>query len=84
MSFPSHLWRQLKNLTADDLIRALDRAKWTCDTKGGSMRIYISPDGKNRVSVHYHPKKTYGAKTLQGLLESTGWNEEDMRRFKLI
>jgi len=52
--------------------------------KGGSMRIYISQDGKRRVSIHYHAKKNYGAKTLQGLLTDIGWSEDDMRRLKLI
>lgn len=84
MSFPGHIWRQLKNLTADDLVKALDRDGWQCDMKGGSMRIYISPDGKHRVVIHYHPRKTYGPKMLQGLLGETRWTEEDMRRLNLI
>ncbi|MDE1961155.1 MAG: type II toxin-antitoxin system HicA family toxin [Xanthomonadaceae bacterium] len=84
MSIPSHIWRQLKNLTADDLIAALERDNWTCDKKGGSMRIYLSQDEKRRVSVHYHPKKTFGAKLLQGLLKDIGWTEADMSRLKLI
>lgn len=83
MSYPKQLWAQLKNLTADELVRALDRAGWVCDMKGGSMRIYLSKDGR-RVSVHYHPGKTYGAKMLQGLLGDIGWSESEMRSYKLI
>ncbi len=84
MSFPSQLWAQLKNLTADDLVRALKRDEWACDMKGGSMRIYLSPASNRRVVIHYHPKKTYGPKMLQGLLDDIGWTEDDMRRLKLI
>lgn len=51
---------------------------------GGSMQIFLSADGKHRVSIHYHPKKTYGAKMLQALLADIGWSEEDMKRLKLI
>ena len=48
------------------------------------MRIYRHPVGPRRVSVHYHPKKTYGAKMLKALLNDTGWSEDDMRRLKLL
>jgi len=46
------------------------------------MHIYLK--GMNRVSIHYHPKKTYGAKMLQGLLGDIGWSESDLRKLKLI
>lgn len=84
MAFPSNVWNQLKGLSADDIIRALNKAKWACDMDGGSMRIYLSPDGSRRVSIHYHPKKTFGPKLLQGLLDDIGWTEAEMKEFKLI
>ena len=83
MSYPKHVWAQVKNVTADGLIKALERAGWACDMKGGSMRIYLSDDGR-RVSIHYHPGKTYGAKMLQALLDDIGWSESEMRKYKLI
>jgi predicted RNA binding protein YcfA (HicA-like mRNA interferase family) len=83
VSFAPHVWGQLKNLTCDDLIGALERAGWKCDTKGGSMRIYMSDDHR-RVSIHYHPHKTYGAKMLKGLLNDIGWTDEEMVTYKLI
>lgn len=49
---------------------------------GGSMRIYKK--GTNRVSVHWHPKKTYGEKLLKALLNDIGWTDDDARRLKLI
>lgn len=51
---------------------------------GGSMRIYLSPDKSRRVSIHYHPKKTFGPKMLQGLLDDIGWTETEMKEYKLI
>lgn len=84
MSFPSHIWAQLKNLTAAELIAALERDGWQCDTHGGSMRIFRQPETGRRVSILFHPKKTYGPKMLKGLLDDIGWSEADMRRVKLI
>lgn len=84
MGFSPHAWNQLKGISADDLMRALKKAQWTCDMDGGSMRIFLSPDGKRRVSIHYHPQKTFGPKLLQGLLDDIGWSEAEMRDYKLI
>lgn len=82
MAFPPAIWQQLKNLTADDLCAALVKDGFRLDTHGGSQRIYRkAPD--LRVSVHYHPGKTFGAKLLQGLLADAGWTVEDLRRLKL-
>ena len=84
MSFAPNIWGQLKSVTCDEIIAALKRAGWTCDTKGGSMRIYMSPDRRYRVSIHYHPKKTYGAKMLKGLLTDTGWSDNQLKEYGLI
>ena len=40
--------------------------------------------GAARVSVHFHPKKTFGAKLLKGLIDDTGWSDDDLRRLKLV
>jgi predicted RNA binding protein YcfA (HicA-like mRNA interferase family) len=71
MSFAPHVWAQLKNLTCDEIIAALKKE-----------RIYRKPP--NRVSIHYHPQKTYGPKMLKGLLDDIGWTEAQMRKLKLI
>jgi predicted RNA binding protein YcfA (HicA-like mRNA interferase family) len=55
--------------------------------KGGSQQIYRRqfPDGQiRRVSVHMHPQKTFGARLLKGLLDDTGWTEDDLRRLRMI
>lgn len=88
MGYPGPVWKQLKSLTADDLERALKKDGWLRDMDGGSMRIYVHPDEtikpRPRVSIHYHPHKTYGPKMLQALLIDIGWSEDQMRDLKLI
>ena len=57
---------------AQNLIAALRRAGWERDAAVGSARIFRSPDGKRRVSVHVHPGKTFGPKLLKALLADIG------------
>lgn len=84
MSLPGHVWSRLRNITADEIMAALRRDGWTCDTKGGSEHIYRSGDGLRRVSIHYHPGKTFGPKLLKGLLSDIGWSEADLKRLKMM
>jgi predicted RNA binding protein YcfA (HicA-like mRNA interferase family) len=85
MAFAGNVWAQLKNITAGELAKALERDGWTRDTKGGSQYIYRKVASEpRRVSVHFHPGKTYGPATLKGLLDDTGWTDVDLRRLKLI
>ena len=82
MALPANVRDQLKGVTAGELIKALARDGWSEDTKGGSQHIYWK-DGR-RVSIHFHPGKTYGAKMLQGILADTGWTVDDMKSLKLV
>lgn len=82
MNYAPNVWAQLKSKSPDELIAALLKDGWSCDMDGGSMRVYLK--GSNRVSIHYHPKKTYGPKMLKGLLDDIGWSESEMRALKLI
>jgi len=84
MKFPPYIWNQLKNKSADDLISALKKDRWDLDEKRGAQQVWRHPDRGRRVSIHYHPRKTYGPKLLKGLLKDIGWTESDMRRLKLI
>lgn len=79
LSYP--VWGQVKNITATELMRALERDDWHCDMAGGSVHIYMK--GHLRVSVHYHPKKTFGEKLLRALLTDIGWSDDDARRLKI-
>ena len=83
MKYEKRIWDQLKNLTADDLVSALGKDNWIIDESSGAIRIYRHPDGR-RVSIHYHPRKTYGPNLLKDLLDDIGWSTADMKRLKLI
>lgn len=88
MAFSSNVWNQLKNLSVDDFIAALERDGYVREERRGAVLCYVkshhSVAQRRRIVVHYHPGKTWGAKFLKGLLKDTGWDEDDLRRLKLI
>jgi len=83
MSYSPQVWGQIKNLSAKDLIRALENDGWIRDEKQGAIQVYRHPDGR-RVTIHFHPGKTYGPGLLKAIFKDIGWKEEDFRRLKLI
>jgi predicted RNA binding protein YcfA (HicA-like mRNA interferase family) len=84
MAFSASVWGQLKNKTADELIAALERDGWKLEPDcKGAIQVYRHADTR-RVGIHYHPKKTFGAGLLKGLLSDIGWDEQDLKRLKLI
>jgi predicted RNA binding protein YcfA (HicA-like mRNA interferase family) len=84
VKYPAHIWAQLKNLSCDELIKALERDGWIQDTSCGAVLVYLHEENNKRITVHYHPAKTYGPNLLKGLLEDIGWTVDDMRRLKLV
>lgn len=85
MDWSGNLWNQIKNKTCDELVSALKKDGWDLDTKSGAVHVYYHYDRKKRITIHYHPKKTYqSAKLLKGIINDIGWNEDDLRRLKLI
>jgi predicted RNA binding protein YcfA (HicA-like mRNA interferase family) len=83
MSFSKQTWDQLKNKTAKDLMSALGKDGAVLDMTRGAVQVFLYPDGR-RVTIHYHPSKTYGPNLLKSLIEDIGWTEKDLRRLKLI
>lgn len=82
MSFPEHIWKQLKGKKKVDLIAALERDGWVQDVTMGAERIYRK--GTRRVSIHYHPTETFGPGLLKSLLADIGWSEKEMKKLKFI
>lgn len=76
MKYPRNVWQQLKGITADELSGALERDGWVHDTGVGAERVYRHGDGR-RVSIHYHPRKTFHRGLPKALLDDIGWTEED-------
>lgn len=85
-AFPPNVWNQLKNLTADDLIRALQKDGWERDpaSKGAILGYIKTGSSRERVTIHYHPKKTFGPRLLKGLIADIGWTVKDLRRLRFI
>jgi len=85
MSWSRSAWEQIKGVTAGELIRALKRDGWSRDIVHGQAHVYIrNHSPRRRVSIHFHPQKTYGEKMLKHLLTDIGWSETDLQRLKLI
>lgn len=75
----------LRNVPVRKLINALERDGFSRKrkTRAGSI-IYGHPDGR-LVVVHYHRgSDTLPRGTLKSFLAGTGWDEDDLRRLKLI
>ena len=85
MTDRGRLVHQLRNTPVRILVKALERDGFSLKrkTQNGS-RIYGHPDWRLTV-VHYHRgSDTLTRKTLDSLLEATGWTIEDAKRLRLV
>ncbi len=48
-----------------------------------NIYIYRHSDGR-RVTIHFHPNKTYGPKLLKNLLEDISLSETELKKLKVI
>ena len=78
------IWDQLKNVTAKELIQALQKDGWKKQLRRGAVQSFLNLETNEILTIHYHPKKTYGQKLLKELISRTRWTEEDLRHLKLI
>lgn len=85
MTTPSSLVHLLRNITARELIRSLERDGFLyMRNTRGSSRIYRHQDGR-QVLIHYHRSNdTFPRGTLADILRRTQWTVEDARRLGLI
>jgi len=44
VSFPKNVWNQLKGITCQELIAALEKDGWSMDQGQGSIQIYRHPE----------------------------------------
>jgi predicted RNA binding protein YcfA (HicA-like mRNA interferase family) len=75
---------KLKNITAREFVRALERDGFIFKRQKGSHKIYKHPESGNWVSVPYHPGGTFTKGILGGLIDDAGWTEDDLVRLKLM
>jgi len=81
MGFSKLIRDQLKNLTAENLINALLKDGWERENKRGAIQRFYHPNrdnDNNRITIRYDPKKTYGIKLLETLIENAEWNEKGL------
>ena len=84
MSRPQDLARRLRNVTARELVSALERDGFTYRRTRGASRVYRHSDGRRTV-VHYHrANDTIPLNTLRSILSGTQWTEDDLDRLGLI
>ena len=81
--YPSNVWDQLKGITVEELINAILADNYVEENRRGAMKSYRNDDGQ-RITIHYHPGKTYGHNLLKKILDDAGWSIKDLKRLKLI
>lgn len=82
--YPDHVWKQLKNISADELVQVLEKDGFIFEGRRSSVLGYYNPTSRKRVTIHYHPGKTYGPNLLKRMIREIGWNIADFKRLKLI
>ena len=75
---------QLKNATAREWMRSLEREGFALRKGRGSHHIYEHLDGRRVLLVYHNLNDTYGPKTLKQLLSGKGWSEGDLQRLGLV
>jgi predicted RNA binding protein YcfA (HicA-like mRNA interferase family) len=66
---------RIPRVTADDVIRVLERIGFHLARQSGSHKIYKNPEGK-RVTVPYHAGKIIHPKVLKSILRDAGLSTE--------
>lgn len=80
--YGKHVWSQIRAISVEKLMCAMRADGWEEERSRSATRPFYK-NGK-RVVIHYHPKKTFGPKILKGILDSTGWSEDDLKRLKIV
>ena len=85
MSDTGQLVHLLRNVAVRRIIKALERDGFARKrkTQTGSV-IYGHPDGRLVVIHYHHGSDTLPRGTLKSLLAGTRWNDQDLKRLKLI
>lgn len=77
-------YSKLRSLTARKLINAPIRDGFYIDRRSGSHYQFLHPvRGRVTLSFH-HSGDTFPPKTLKGIIRDAGWNEEDLKRLKIL
>jgi predicted RNA binding protein YcfA (HicA-like mRNA interferase family) len=88
MAFSQEVWNQIRAITKDDLISALEADGYRLDPAStDATRSYIryKHPKSDRIVIHYHSGMSFGPKLLLALIADAGWKtEDDLARVGLI
>ncbi|OGG40730.1 hypothetical protein A3A21_01930 [Candidatus Jorgensenbacteria bacterium RIFCSPLOWO2_01_FULL_45_25b] len=74
-----------RNLTARELIRALQQDNFKLKQRKGSHRRYVHPDGRRITVSFHHLSDIFPPKTLKSMVEEQArWTEIDLKRLGLL
>ena len=74
----------LRNLTARDWMRAIERDGFRGRKNRGSHNLYQHSDGRRALLVYHNLNDTFGPKAIAQIIRSTHWTEEDLQRLGLL
>lgn len=72
--------QRLPMVTADEVIRVIEKIGFTLARQSGSHRIYRSSVGK-RITVPYHKGKILHPKVLTSILKNANLSREEFKKF---
>ncbi len=70
--------QRLPRVTADEVIRVIEKVGFTLARQSGSHRIYRSSAGK-RITVPYHKGKVLHPKVLASMLKDANLSREEFK-----
>jgi predicted RNA binding protein YcfA (HicA-like mRNA interferase family) len=70
--------QRLPRVTADEVIRVIEKVGFTLTRQSGSHRIYRSSAGK-RITVPYHKGKILHPKVLVSILKDANLSREEFK-----
>ncbi len=73
-----------RGLPARRFIRALEADGFSLRRVRGSHHIYRHADGRRVVAAFHSLSQTFPMGTLRAMIESAGWQDEDLQRLGLI
>jgi predicted RNA binding protein YcfA (HicA-like mRNA interferase family) len=74
----------LKSVPAREWIRAPEREGFKTRKTRGSHHIYQHPDSRRVLIVYHKLSDTFGPKTIRQILNDVRWDQDDLKRLKLI
>lgn len=84
MTASNRLVHLLRNISARELVGALERDGFSYRKSRGSGRVYRHTD-RRRVVVHYHRHSDrFTPGTLSQMVQAARWTEGDARRLGLV